>query len=120
LPAAYLVEDLESEIVWQCDAKSAATASIFTRSLCGVLKLLQRGYVATAIIIPSNELVSGGRYGLLVCGTRLRFGGRQLRADLLFRTSAEIAMSWIYILSGVLTVALLIYLVVALLYPEKF
>ena len=29
-------------------------------------------------------------------------------------------MSWIYILSGVITVALVIYLVVALLYPEKF
>ena len=29
-------------------------------------------------------------------------------------------MSWIYILSGVLTLAIVIYLVVALLYPEKF
>jgi K+-transporting ATPase KdpF subunit len=29
-------------------------------------------------------------------------------------------MSWIYILSGVLTLAILIYLVIALLYPEKF
>ena len=29
-------------------------------------------------------------------------------------------MSWIYILSGVVTLAILIYLVVALLYPEKF
>jgi K+-transporting ATPase KdpF subunit len=29
-------------------------------------------------------------------------------------------MSWIYILSGAITVALVIYLVVALLYPEKF
>ena len=29
-------------------------------------------------------------------------------------------MSWIYILSGILVVALLIYLVIALLYPEKF
>ena len=29
-------------------------------------------------------------------------------------------MSWIYILSGVVTVAILIYLVIALLYPEKF
>jgi K+-transporting ATPase KdpF subunit len=29
-------------------------------------------------------------------------------------------MSWIYIVSGVLAVAILIYLVVALLYPEKF
>jgi K+-transporting ATPase KdpF subunit len=44
----------------------------------------------------------------------------QLRADLLFRTSAEAAMSWMYIVSGVLAVAILVYLVVALLYPEKF
>ena len=29
-------------------------------------------------------------------------------------------MSWIYVLSGVLVVAILIYLVIALLYPEKF
>jgi len=29
-------------------------------------------------------------------------------------------MSWIYILSGILTLAIVIYLVVALLYPEKF
>jgi K+-transporting ATPase KdpF subunit len=29
-------------------------------------------------------------------------------------------MSWIYILSGVLALAILIYLVIALLYPEKF
>jgi K+-transporting ATPase KdpF subunit len=29
-------------------------------------------------------------------------------------------MSWIYIVSGVLAAAILIYLVVALLYPEKF
>jgi K+-transporting ATPase KdpF subunit len=29
-------------------------------------------------------------------------------------------MSWIYIVSGVLVVGILIYLVVALLYPEKF
>ena len=29
-------------------------------------------------------------------------------------------MSWIYILSGIVSVAILIYLVIALLYPEKF
>jgi K+-transporting ATPase KdpF subunit len=29
-------------------------------------------------------------------------------------------MSWMYIVSGVLAVAILVYLVVALLYPEKF
>ena len=29
-------------------------------------------------------------------------------------------MSWIYILSGVVSLAILIYLVIALLYPEKF
>ncbi len=40
--------------------------------------------------------------------------------DLLLRTSAEAAMSWMYIVSGVLAVAILVYLVVALLYPEKF
>jgi K+-transporting ATPase KdpF subunit len=29
-------------------------------------------------------------------------------------------MSWIYILSGILVLAIVIYLVIALLYPEKF
>ncbi len=29
-------------------------------------------------------------------------------------------MSWVYVLSGILAVAILIYLVIALLYPEKF
>jgi K+-transporting ATPase KdpF subunit len=29
-------------------------------------------------------------------------------------------MSWIYVVSGVLALAILVYLVVALLYPEKF
>jgi len=29
-------------------------------------------------------------------------------------------MSWVYVLSGVVTVAIVIYLVIALLYPEKF
>jgi K+-transporting ATPase KdpF subunit len=29
-------------------------------------------------------------------------------------------MSWIYILSGILTLAIVVYLVIALLYPEKF
>lgn len=29
-------------------------------------------------------------------------------------------MSWVYILSGILVVAIVIYLVIALLYPEKF
>jgi K+-transporting ATPase KdpF subunit len=29
-------------------------------------------------------------------------------------------MSWLYILSGILTVAIVIYLIIALLYPEKF
>jgi K+-transporting ATPase KdpF subunit len=29
-------------------------------------------------------------------------------------------MSWVYILSGVAALAILIYLIIALLYPEKF
>jgi K+-transporting ATPase KdpF subunit len=29
-------------------------------------------------------------------------------------------MSWIYILSGIVTLAIVIYLVIVLLYPEKF
>ncbi|MDB5807947.1 MAG: hypothetical protein JWN94_69 [Betaproteobacteria bacterium] len=29
-------------------------------------------------------------------------------------------MSWMYVLSGILVIAIVIYLIVALLYPEKF
>ena len=29
-------------------------------------------------------------------------------------------MSWVYILSGVLALVLMVYLIIALLYPEKF
>ena len=29
-------------------------------------------------------------------------------------------MSWLYLLSGVLAIAILVYLIIALLYPEKF
>lgn len=29
-------------------------------------------------------------------------------------------MSWVYILSGIVSLAIVIYLVIALLYPEKF
>jgi len=32
----------------------------------------------------------------------------------------ETVMSWIYIVSGVLALAIVVYLVVALLFPEKF
>jgi K+-transporting ATPase KdpF subunit len=36
------------------------------------------------------------------------------------RALAEQAMSWVYLLSGALALLLFIYLVVALLFPEKF
>ena len=49
-----------------------------------------------------------------------RVCGREHRACVLLRTPAEAAMSWIYILSGVLAAAIFVYLVIALLYPEKF
>ena len=43
-------------------------------------------------------------------------GGACLRV----RTLAEAVMSWLYVLSGFVALAITIYLVVALLYPEKF
>jgi K+-transporting ATPase KdpF subunit len=36
------------------------------------------------------------------------------------RASAEPAMSWVYLVSGALALLIFIYLVVALLFPEKF
>jgi K+-transporting ATPase KdpF subunit len=42
------------------------------------------------------------------------------RAGLSLRSSSGAAMSWIYVLSGVTAFVILIYLLIALLYPEKF
>jgi K+-transporting ATPase KdpF subunit len=44
------------------------------------------------------------------------FGGNRLR----LRTAEEAIMTWLYALSGLIALAITIYLVVALLYPEKF
>jgi K+-transporting ATPase KdpF subunit len=53
-----------------------------------------------------------------------RFADRLVRGlggfGLWLRTAAEAVMSWIYVVSGVLALGVLIYLVVALLFPEKF
>jgi len=44
----------------------------------------------------------------------------EYRLGIWIRVSEETAMNWVYILSGVLALAIMIYLVVALLFPEKF
>jgi K+-transporting ATPase KdpF subunit len=36
------------------------------------------------------------------------------------RAPAEAAMNWVYVLSGILAVAVFAYLIAALLWPEKF
>ena len=36
------------------------------------------------------------------------------------RTPEEAVMSWIYLLSGFVTLAIFVYLLIALLFPEKF
>jgi K+-transporting ATPase KdpF subunit len=36
------------------------------------------------------------------------------------RTAEEARMSWIYVLSGLVTLAIFVYLLVALFFPEKF
>jgi len=50
--------------------------------------------------------------GGLFCGHRF--------VDLRLRVVKGATMSWVYMLSGILAIAVFVYLVVALFYPEKF
>jgi K+-transporting ATPase KdpF subunit len=58
-------------------------------------------------------------------GRRIRIAGNRLlchlhRAGSGLRAPGEAAMSWIYVVSGILAVVVFVYLIVALLWPEKF
>jgi K+-transporting ATPase KdpF subunit len=59
-------------------------------------------------------------YGFPVYGftDRVLCGHRSI--GLRLRTTAQAVMSWVYILSSVLAAGILVYLVIALLFPEKF
>jgi K+-transporting ATPase KdpF subunit len=48
----------------------------------------------------------------IFCGNRF--------VDLRLRVVKGATMSWVYMLSGILAIAIFVYLVVALFYPEKF
>jgi K+-transporting ATPase KdpF subunit len=62
-----------------------------------------------------------GEYGHSVHRTRCRFRGPEHRAgERLRKIDEEAEMSGIYILSGLVAAAILVYLFVALLWPEKF
>jgi K+-transporting ATPase KdpF subunit len=79
------------------------------------------GFTRERLYLPACSLAIGAlRHGYPLSGITDRLRCRQRRTRLFPRKPAEAEMSWIYILSGVVTVAIVIYLVIALLYPEKF
>ena len=62
-----------------------------------------------------------GKHGRSICRTYYRFRGPEHRARARLRkTEKEAAMNWVYLLSGALALGLFAYLLVALLWPEKF
>jgi K+-transporting ATPase KdpF subunit len=63
---------------------------------------------------------AGEKNGFRVSGFAHRLLCHQRSPCLRPGTTAEAIMSWVYILSGLLALGILIYLVVALLFPEKF
>src|SRR4029079_17285079 len=105
--------------------KGDGVTAFFTRFLCLRAYSIRRLYT-TPLIFPAVNC-----YAFQVCSRRNRHGRslyriddrilcREHRADVFLRRPAEAEMSWIYILSGILALALVIYLIIALLYPEKF
>jgi len=77
-------------------------------------------YTASPKFSITVSQTAGETHGSLIyrIGIRLfrRHGGARLR----LRKAEEAAMNWIYILSGLLALAIFVYLIVALFFPEKF
>src|SRR5690242_10857072 len=102
----------------ECDAPIIAPAGVFTPSVRHHRPSLRR-FDAPASTVPRFALPEVA-HGLAVprCGRRVfrPDGGPRLRPG----KAAGAAMSWIYVVSGGIAAALFVYLVVALLWPEKF
>jgi K+-transporting ATPase KdpF subunit len=114
------------------------SAAYFARLIkqAGVNEFLRDLYINASILYgvfirPRLYFCQLNFYQFQFCSRRRRNGHplyriddrlrcRQHSAHLFLRKPAEAEMSWIYILSGVVTLAILVYLVIALLYPEKF
>src|SRR5450759_3628503 len=78
---------------------------------------------ASAALAQLEQLdeFAGSEYGRsLVCRTDGGVFRAERGARLWLRKTEEAAMSWLYMLSGVLALAIFVYLIIALLFPEKF
>src|SRR4030095_10257632 len=90
----------------------------FTDFLCSCLRSWHRFYAGLSSMHRLRK--GGGNHGRglpLTAGWFLcdfRLGCLRLRAP------QEAVMSWLYALSGIVALAITIYLVIALLFPEKF
>jgi K+-transporting ATPase KdpF subunit len=63
---------------------------------------------------------AGETHGSLIHRLGIRLFRRHGGADLRLRKTEEAAMNWIYVVSGLLALAIFVYLIVALFFPEKF
>jgi K+-transporting ATPase KdpF subunit len=98
---------------------------IFHRELstAAVRSLFDKYHKRSAALaqVRQSYAFEGGEYGRSLIS---RTDGGVFRvergAGLCLGKTAEAAMSWLYILSGVLALAIFVYLIIALLFPEKF
>jgi K+-transporting ATPase KdpF subunit len=77
--------------------------------------------IAALAKLKQSDEFTGGEYGRsLISRTDAGIFRAERRACLCPGKTEEAAMSWLYMLSGVLALAIFVYLIIALLFPEKF
>ena len=101
------------------ETRQAWSVLVFTPSLQPFDHSLRLFDGDFSIVLPLF-LRHGGSYGLGLHRAHVGLFHRQRPSSLWPRKTRETAMSWIYLLSGATALAILVYLVVALLWPEKF
>jgi K+-transporting ATPase KdpF subunit len=93
-------------------------ATFFTKSLrlCGLfLRLFDFRFSIVRVLVVMEMA-----HGLALCRTHIRVFRRERRSRPGLRKAKGAAMSWIYLLSGLVAALIFIYLLVALFFPEKF
>jgi K+-transporting ATPase KdpF subunit len=78
------------------------------------------GFLSAQSYIRGSATWLEDHHGLCVFGCTDRLFRIDCGHSVRLRTPAETVVSWVYVLSSVLALGILIYLVVALLFPEKF
>ncbi len=97
---------------------AAQRSTVFTESFRPAPAFLRFVYTRSAIVPAA--CFRGMPHGHYLYRPACRLCAGEHSARVLLREIEETAMNWIYILSGIVSLAIVIYLVIALLYPEKF